>query len=731
MQITKISIKNFRRLKDITIDFCEKTTLFVGANNSGKTSAMDALRKFLIKGDKNGFVYNDIPVTNRVEINNLGENWVLAESDLQLWLDIFPTMDVWLNVKENEYHYVSSIIPTLEWNGGDLGLRLALLPKDIHKLREAYTNSYNKARNTEKSNENSKVNLFPNNLGDFIARYIGQYFELKSFILDPSKINVQQTTDFSNECIDKNPLSSIIKIDMITAQRGLSDADSTNDVVSLSGQLRTYYDKHLDVEKNTSPEDLETLFALSEAKKAFNGTLKIKFESSLDELSQLGFPGISDPKITIEANLQEKTAFQHESAVIYSLSDEDKDLRLPEKYNGLGYQNLIAIAFKLMSFRDDRIHKGKAKSEDSSEIIAPLHLVLLEEPEAHLHVQVQQVLIKKAYEILTNDKILQEENFHTQLIVSTHSSHIAKEMSFSNIRYFRRERVSNNTPISFSEVINLTDTFGEDKNTEKFVQRYLSVLHCDLFFADAVIFVEGTSENVLVPYFIRSNSEYNDLDSRYVTILPVGGSHSHRFKPLIEKIGIYTLVITDIDTAKQELRKNKNGKDKTVTFSTQPVKEQSIITSNSSIAEWGITEKEYDKLLKLSFDSKVFAGDTIRIAYQTPQEITVNGEEYKALAATFEDSLVYANMDIIKNLGDIGITKKLKADLNKASGDEICKSVYNTIHNNKDSKNDKVSFALDMIYADSLKVPNYIAEGLNWLQDKLKRKDSEVKDDGK
>ncbi|MDR0920247.1 MAG: ATP-binding protein [Oscillospiraceae bacterium] len=266
---------------------------------------------------------------------------------------------------------------------------------------------------------------------------------------------------------------------MINAQRGLSDADSTNDIVSLSSQLRTYYDKHLDVEKNTSPEDLKTLSALSEAKTAFNGTLKAKFKNSFDELEQLGFPGISDPKITIEANLQEKTAFQHESAVQYSLSDEDKDLRLPEKYNGLGYQNLIAIAFKLMSFRDDRIHKGKAQSANSPQKIASLHLVLLEEPEAHLHVQVQQVLIKKAYEILTNNKeapILKEHNFHTQLVVSTHSSHIAKEMEFSSIRYFRRERVSNNTPIPFSEVINLTNTFGKDKNTEKFVQRYLSVI---------------------------------------------------------------------------------------------------------------------------------------------------------------------------------------------------------------------------------------------------------------
>lgn len=48
MRIESIKIQNFRKLLQCHIDFSEKTTLFVGANNSGKTSAMDALGKFLL-----------------------------------------------------------------------------------------------------------------------------------------------------------------------------------------------------------------------------------------------------------------------------------------------------------------------------------------------------------------------------------------------------------------------------------------------------------------------------------------------------------------------------------------------------------------------------------------------------------------------------------------------------------------------------------------------------------
>lgn len=43
MKISKIRIKNFRKLRDCHINLSDKETLFVGANNSGKTSAMHAL----------------------------------------------------------------------------------------------------------------------------------------------------------------------------------------------------------------------------------------------------------------------------------------------------------------------------------------------------------------------------------------------------------------------------------------------------------------------------------------------------------------------------------------------------------------------------------------------------------------------------------------------------------------------------------------------------------------
>jgi len=75
-------------------------------------------------------------------------------------------------------------------------------------------------------------------------------------------------------------------------------------------------------------------------------------------------------------------------------------------------------------------------------------------------------------------------------------------------------------------VINLSDVFGDGSETERFVTRYLRSQHCDLFFADAAILVEGPAEKMLVPNFIRGG--YKFLTQCYITILEINGSHAHR-----------------------------------------------------------------------------------------------------------------------------------------------------------------------------------------------------------
>ena len=183
-------------------------------------------------------------------------------------------------------------------------------------------------------------------------------------------------------------------------------------------------------------------------------------------------------------------------------------------------------------------------------------------------------------------------NFATQLVISTHSSHIARETDFADLRYFKRLPECANCNVATAKVINLSDVFGKEDETDKFVTRYLQTTHCDLFFADAAILVEGSAESMLVPHFIKEH--YPELHQRYISILSISGRHSHRLSPLIDKLCLPTLVISDLDSAEP------SGHHKAV----RPERNKGLISSNYAITNWLIKEKDLDKLLDLGEKQK-------------------------------------------------------------------------------------------------------------------------------
>ena len=97
MRIDFIDIQNFRKLKNCRVKLSEKKTVFVGANNSGKTSAMEAIIKFLKKSQRKSLSTIDFTLSNWKGINQIASNWLNMNSDN---LDLDP--DSW-------YSYVPSL----------------------------------------------------------------------------------------------------------------------------------------------------------------------------------------------------------------------------------------------------------------------------------------------------------------------------------------------------------------------------------------------------------------------------------------------------------------------------------------------------------------------------------------------------------------------------------------------------------------------------------------------
>jgi predicted ATP-dependent endonuclease of OLD family len=561
---------------------------------------------------------------------------------------------------------------------------------------------------------------------DFLDREIHTYFAVNAYVLDPSQAEQAepQALPENSEPLDGDPFDGLFKIDIINAQRGFSDPNAgegvTNTDRRLSSQLRQYFDKHLNPTELPEVSDLDALEAMEAARTAFDQKLKTSFSAAIGELEGLNYPGFSDPQILLSSKINPLEGLNHESAVQFRVSKgewaAETTLCLPEKYNGLGYQNLISMIFNLIRFRDEWMRLGKAgkRASDESKPIEPLHLMLIEEPEAHLHAQVQQVFIKKAFSVLRNHPDLRDQSrFSTQLVVSTHSSHIAHETDFTSLRYFRRQGLANENDVPCATVVNMANTFGADTDTARFATRYLKTTHCDLFFADAAILVEGPAERMLVPHFIRC--KYPELDRSYISLLEIGGSHAHRLRPLLEALGLLTLVITDLDS----IGDDANGK-------VLPAIGKRYITGNQTLKTWLPSKTLLDDVLNASAVSKQSSDGATSVAY--PSKITVeyqNETAETAIPYTFEDALVLGNLTLFKSMtNQTGLIKKMADAVNTETLEAACKAMFDALTNGK-----KAEMALELLFTTEPKEitpPEYIAEGLDWLKDKLNRRNAEL-----
>lgn len=723
MKIQSVHIRNYRKLKNCHIDFGEKKTVLVGANNSGKTSAISAIVWFLRNTDR--FTLKEFTATNWAAINEIGEKWLEHYSvdeallDSHQWDNIVPSMDVWINVEDGEQYRVNHLIPSLSsWDGKKVGVRGQYEPKDVKKLYTVYKDAKIKAKTLEGTEEWEKAgspDLYPKNLCDFLGKGLNlrEYFDVKYYIIDPSldpdnEDEVQSTPD--NE-IGNNPLDGLIKVDTILASRDFSDPEgqTDSDIDTLSKQFQQYYKSSGQEDEELTCEGLKLLGGIVTANKTYDEKLKKTFEVPVGELKNINYPGFQNPEIRIRSKIQIEESIKHDSAVQFAIQGME-ELVLPEKYNGLGYRNLISIYLKLIDFREKWL---KELSEGKN--IEPIHIVFVEEPEAHLHAQAQQVFVKKAFEALCNNKLIEENPWlSTQLVLSTHSNHVVNELDLNCMRYFKRV-IDVGEKIPVSKVVNLSSTFGTDDEAKQFVTRYIRLTHCDIFFSDAVIFVEGPAEKILVPSFLAKAG----LDSYYISVIEVNGRHAHSFRKLIEKIGIATLIVTDIDATDTKIEDGKEKHPSVITAKGNDYK-----TGNPSIKSWLSGKEQIDDLLAL--DGKEKLVNNVRIAFQTPVNVKwdKNKDDLTEVCPyTFEDALIFTNLELfrqegLKKMGTITTIANLLKHSNSAN------ELQNKIFKKLESKSgfQKADFAISLLYKDDfvdLVAPVYIQEGLEWMKSYL------------
>jgi predicted ATP-dependent endonuclease of OLD family len=381
----------------------------------------------------------------------------------------------------------------------------------------------------------------------------------------------------------------------------------------------------------------------------------------------------------------------------------------------------------------------------------PLHLLFVEEPEAHLHAQLQQVFIRNILELL-NIEGDDGSIFGSQMVITTHSPHILYERGFKPIRYFRRKKVGKE---QLTEVLNLSAFYQNQPDDRDFLERYLKLTHCDLFFSDAAILVEGNVERLLIPVMIRKVAK--PLRSACLCILEVGGAFGHRFQSLIEFLGLTTLIITDIDSVAlvapaaddavddeeveefevpadaeddAAVQAQDNGQDPVgEPMVPAPKKkygkaclpsEPDAATSNQTLIKWlpgKLTiedlrnASEADKTHVLEDDAKV------RVAYQTERAITWNGATETLCGRTLEEDFGLENPDWSQAMARKPLGLIVKGG--PAGPVALAKGLHEKISR---KSFDKTKFALAVLTEDeeAWQVPAYIRDGLVWLKDEIR-----------
>lgn len=133
--------------------------------------------------------------------------------------------------------------------------------------------------------------------------------------------------------------------------------------------------------------------------------------------------------------------------------------------------------------------------------------------------------------------------------------------------------VNENTDIKVEDGVNDETIYSVD--TLQFLKRYITLVKCDMFFADKIILIEGLCERLLMPLFIKKVDEVilsiskvdeassiKPLTEQYISLIEVSGAYMHKFKEFLDFLGVKTLIITDIDSCKQEVVLDENQKPK-------------------------------------------------------------------------------------------------------------------------------------------------------------------------
>jgi hypothetical protein len=684
MYLKSLEIKNFRKFgdknnvvefinsQDISenneINIAQNTTLIIGKNNSGKTTIIEALEALV----NDNFLGSDF---NFFYLKKLFEGYKNENQNNQ-----FPEIEFRLiiNLEKNENDDITNLVPlmTLEdLDDTEIELKIKIVLKESQEFLGIMNKEISEPENFLKIIEQM------NKIGYETRFYRNDDIEIENFKLD-KLINVVSIK--ANNVSDKNSLKNAF-----------------NKIISY--RFNEKHPKSNEMKKEEIENELDKLnkkitrIINKKQTKDINHTLS-------NVISQNNLKIFLNSDLSLDKALNNLINYQY----------LDKGIPVPENQFGLGYTNFVMIIANLIDYIDK--HEGNMSN-------SKINLICIEEPETYMHPQMQELFIKYINDAI-NNLLLKEDkkNLNSQLVISTHSSHILNSKihsgdGFDNINYVTFK--NNESKIIVLSDKKLKDVISEDKEKKeqdeklkilKFIKKHVKFKVSELFFSDAIILVEGNCEYNLLPLYIDKNKK---LKQRYITFLNIGGAHAFKYRGLLKLLEIPSLIITDLDIEREDTEDVSQ---------IEKIKKE-LKTSNKTLKNFNDSQMISD-LIK----NRIIIDKNIIVCYQN--------RIGKFYPTSFEEAFILTNFDN-NILNDVlekirpGVYEEVmgKEAKNFQNNKEKSYRWQKTLNNSKKTELADTLFYEIIMEEDNNKIPKlpeYIKKGLNEL-DKLLRENGEIK----